>query len=338
MAKFSQNAERRVTQQDVADAVGVSHVTVSQVLHQSRRSRVSAETQEKIFRMARQMGYQPRNDTTHTLAVVVEPGSLWFDATAAILTHADEILRGVGYRTSVSTLDEGAMREAKTLFHQKSVDGVLFTQWHAGMEKHLAKLQVPFLLLADTDQAPSSIDQVAMDTIATAGELTRHLLEQGHEYFCVVTGRAGIGMHERVKRGVFETLKAAGVPEKNVSVIHDRQDDAFERKLLWLMNQKKPPTAFVAGGPGSAFVTLNRLQVNGFRVPRDASIVSLMDSPRLTALNPKITATDALGYDHIKLACERLLARIKRPTLTPERILVPGAIIERESVAAPRRA
>lgn len=322
-----------MTQQDIANSVGVSHVTVSHVLHRSRLSRVSAEMQEEIFRVAREMGYQPRDVTTHTIAVVVEPDSLWFDVTTNVLTHADEILRNHGFRMSVSTLGAANMDEAPARFDQKSVDGVIFTEWHAGMEQYISELSVPSLLIADTDQAPANIDQIAMDTTFTAGEIARYLLQRGHKYLCVVTGIAGVGMHERLKRGVFDALKEAGLPEKNLSVIHDREDEEFERKLLWLLKQKAAPTAIIGGGPGNAFVTLNRLQCNGYHVPEEISLVSLIDSPRLTALKPKVTATNALGYQHIEAAIQRLLKRIKRPALKAERTLLPGGVIERDSVA-----
>jgi DNA-binding LacI/PurR family transcriptional regulator len=326
-----------VTQRDIAEAVGVSHVTVSHVLHRSQRSRVSAEMQRRIQRVAAEMGYTPRAVTTHTIAVAADPTSLWWDATANILTYADEVIREHGYRMAVSTLDATSMKTAPTLFYQKTVDGVIFTEWYARAARHFHALCVPWLLLADADEPglEGHVHQVGTDTVGTARTVTERLLREGHERFCILLGPISVGYHQRLMRGVLQALGNAGLPLDNVSVIRNDEEERIEMEdaLLPLLQSTHPPTAIITGSPGGAMVILNRLQRNGYRVPEQVSVISLTDSPRLTALRPAVTATTATGRKEVRLAVEALIEQIKRPQTAPQRALMMGEIIERDSVA-----
>jgi LacI family transcriptional regulator len=312
--------------------VGVSHVAVSHVLHRPHQARISPQTKREILRVARKMGYEPRSATTHTISLVVEAKGLWSDVTTNILTAADEILRQHDYRMTVSTLGPDNIQSARELFNQKTVDGVIFTEWYEEKSKALSALKVPWLLLADTPNLNSSVDQIALDTVQVAREMTEYLLHRGHRRICIVTGAAGIGMHERLRLGTLQALNAAGLPASNAMTIHDQESVELEHLLLTQLKKKKAPTAVIVGSPGSALVTANRLQRNGFRIPEDISLISLVDSPRLRALRPCITATDALGYQAVEIAIERLIARIKEPEIKPQCSFVSGEIIERDSV------
>jgi LacI family transcriptional regulator len=336
MTKFSQQPGARVTQQDIADAVGVSHVTVSHVLHRSRRSRVSAETQQQILRVAAEMGYTPRDVTTHTVALVIGADDLRSEVTSSILADADTLLRKHGFRMTVSTLDVASIGQAKNFLNQKTVDGVIFTDWYGKASRRLLPLPVPWVLLADADDVGAGVDQVAADTVQTASMVTEYLLARGHKQLCLFTGRAGIGFHERARRGILKALYEVGLPPSCMMAIHDdppRTPD-FEEVLVPLLKKSgHPPTAVVTTSFGGAMVAMNRLQRCGFRVPADVSIVSLTDSPRLEALRPAVTSTTAVGFDVVRLAVERLIQKIRQPETIPRRLLVPSEMIERESVA-----
>jgi LacI family transcriptional regulator len=293
--------------------------------------------QQKIRRVAAEMGYTPRAITTHTVAVVVDAFALWSDVTANFLVSADAALRQHGYHMAVSTLGVANMKDAPKLFTSKSVDGVLFTEWCPQAARHYKALTVPWLLLADADEPEleGHVHQVGVDTAGTAKQLTNHLINLGHQHFCVLTGAITVGNHHRVMQGVLQALGAAGLPLDNASVItnNDSTGIELEDSLLPLLEGAQPPTAIIAGSPGGALVALNRLQRNGYRVPEDVSVVSVIDGLRLTALRPAITATTATRNEQVPLAVERLIKLIKQPNLAPERLFLQGEIIERDSVA-----
>jgi LacI family transcriptional regulator len=325
----------RVTQRDIAKAVGVSHVTVSNVLHSAHGARISPEIKREILQMAQLMGYEPRAATTHTIAIAVHPESLVTDILTNTLAVADKLLRGHGYRLTISTLGADSTGSLSQLFNQKTVDGVIFTEWFGAESECLHALRVPWVLLADTADPGERVDQIAPDTVRTSRRLTEHLLAHGHRRICVVTGRAGVGFHDRQVQGVREALRDANLPESCATVIYSHADSDIESELLREVRGENPATAVMVSSPGGAMVVLNRLQRRGVQVPEEVSVVSLTDNDRLLALRPRITATTVAGNDAVKMAIERLIERIARPELEPQRVAVPGILIERESVAQP---
>jgi LacI family transcriptional regulator len=332
----------RVTQREIAEKTGVSQVTVSHVLHRPHRARISAERRREVLRVARELGYTPRNLTTHTIGLVVDAQTLWIDVTINLLIHADQILRRHGYRMMVVTLEPHDLAAGKELLDQKMVDGAIFPEWHGGAIRRLISPQVPWVLTADEELEDDSVDQVAVDAAQTAAYLTRYLHERGHRRIGLITGEIGIGYHERLERGFFQAMDEAGLPRACASLIRSvgqRGYETIEEELLALMSSPQPPTALLVGSPGGAMVALNRLQSAGYRVPEDISLLSCVDGMRLEVLRPAITAGNAVGREATRQAIERLIARIKAPATPPQRTRVPVEIVERTSVAtiiAPR--
>ena len=175
-----------------------------------------------------------------------------------------------------------------------------------------------------------------MDTVKTAAKLTRYLCDRGHERICLITGEVRIGFHERLQRGLYQGLSEMGLPLDNATVIatesRKQERDEIGRKLLGDRKKRNAPTAVLTSNLGGAMVVLNQLQRAGYSVPEDMSIVCCTDNPRLEALQPSITATTATGRETAEKAVMRLIQRIKHPETAPGRVLIPGEIIERESV------
>ena len=329
-----------VTHQAIAEKLGISRAAVTLALHRTHRARINPETRKEILRVARQMGYEPRNITTHTIALVVHSDGLWSDATTSVLMAANELLRAGGYRMSITTLDADSIGEAKNLFHQKAVDGVIFTEWYGKASHCLLSLPVPWVLLADADDVDEGVDQIAADTVETARRLTEYLISKGHERIFIAAGCSDIGFHQRFERGVRDAFENARLPASDAvtdAVAIDKTAGPprdVEDLLLPLLKGRRPVTAVIAVSPGGALAILNRLQYRGFRVPQDVSIVSLLDSPRLRAFRPAMTTTTMLSPQTVELAARRLIQKITEPETIPARILVPGEVVERDSVVS----
>lgn len=313
--------------------MGVSNVTVSHVLHKPHNARISLEKQREIIRVAQQMGYQPRGVTTHAIGFVIESGGLHLDATENEIVFAHEILKEHGYRMIFAMMDPERPESLREVLNQKTVDGVLFNCWCNGKVKNLLPDEVPWVLLSEDDDVGAAVDQVSSDTVQVAMNTTRHLIECGHRQICLVAGLAGIGYHERLKRGMTEAMKSAGLPADQASVIEVSRNDEIGASLVKLMKGTNPPTAIMAASAGKAAVVLNRLLYAGYCVPGDVSLVSFGDSHRQTPLSPAISANTVFDRDVIAHSIERLIQKIKSPGTPPERVLLTGQYIERESVA-----
>jgi LacI family transcriptional regulator len=330
MIKINSKTKRRITQHDIARAVGVSHVAVSHVLHRSQLSRISVEKQEEIRRVALEMGYRPRRMTTHTVAVIVSTDTLYWGIGNAQLAFIDRLLRENGYRMTLVTYDEQDTPEGiAEILNSKTVDGVLFWDLPHGEARQTSK-DIPWLFLGEEDHPPADMDQVAMDTYQTTSSVVRQLHQLGHRKMAVVSGVPGVGYHRRMEEGLLVALQELKVRQQPV-IIQNKQK-AMPGLVKKAFQKKSHPTAIIVSTGNSAQIILNTLLACGLEVPRDVSVVSLVDSSHLELHRPSIAATTANGVQLMRLAVERLLERIANPDLPPRHVLLPGELIPRESL------
>lgn len=326
----------RVTQQEIARLAGVSQVAVSHTLHRPLRARISEEKQAEIRRIARELGYVPRSMTTHTIALALPVGSLSLEITSSIIHISNEVLRTRGYRLSLLAYDEQQPEPEEYLLDQKRADGVLLTDILPEGQRLLAP-ELPRVLMSDAEDAlvPKGMDQVALDTKASMGNIIAYLASLGHERIGLVAAVTRDSFDNHLRDGFKAALKREGLAFRTGNVIEVGRDGRTAEPLLRCMAQKNAPTAIVSGSAAKAVLVMNALQWRGYQVPDQVSVVSLTDSDRLPLLCPAVTATTAAGLDVITQAVERLLRRIEEPSLPAERILIPGTLVVRESVSAP---
>jgi LacI family transcriptional regulator len=132
-------------------------------------------------------------------------------------------------------------------------------------------------------------------------------------------------------------MEEAGLPLSNLTLIRTPVIEEIHEPLVTIMKRRDAPTAIIVITPGQAITTLHALSTAGFRVPADVSVVSVIDNDRFRALPPVLTVTDAVGPAFVELAVKRLIEKINNPDSPPQQTLVAGNVIERESVAVPRR-
>ena len=105
-----------------------------------------------------------------------------------------------------------------------------------------------------------------------------------------------------------------------------------------VLKTPQAPTAIVIYGTEKVVTVLHLLSRLGLQIPKDVSLVALLDSHMLWSFMPKITTTTALGDDVAEKAVERIIEKIQNPESAPRRIAIPGEIIEGGSVGpAPRK-
>jgi DNA-binding LacI/PurR family transcriptional regulator len=324
----------RVTHQDIADHLGISRVSVTQALHQTRRSTLSPELQARVLEAACTLNYRPRNVATYTIGYVGSMRTFALAAESQYLMALDEALRQAGYRILLANARDGDLEPLRALLTPKTVDGVIFSRWFEGRVRDVLPPEIPWIVTSDEDGIGDGVDQVTMDTRATAEHLARYLLRIGHRRIALVTGPGDRHYHGHLKDGLRAPLPEAGLAAeiKVIEVRHDREITAALRQLL---HSSAAPTAIIAASPEKTIAALNLLNASGYRVPQDVSVVSFIDSRLFEPLTPQITATTA-GQHSIKYAAQRLVEKINNPSLPARRVLHPGEIIERESVAPPR--
>ena len=95
-----------ITQQQIANAMGVSRQLVSHALHGTRSSRISPDTRREIRHQACLMGDLPRNRTAYTVGFVTPLESQLLAGESRFMVMVGQALRLAGYRIMLQNLQK----------------------------------------------------------------------------------------------------------------------------------------------------------------------------------------------------------------------------------------
>ncbi len=330
------------TIQDVARLAGVSPITVSRVLNNSGYA--SEETRARVEAAVAELGYVPntlarglRSKRTNTLALVMT------DITNPYFTL---IARGVedtasnsGYTVIFCNTDESESEEEKYLriLVQKQVDGVLLVPACSNSDSlnFLRSNEIPFVLI-DRRVPGTSSDLVRSDSEQGAYNLTRHLIELGHQRIVTITGPQEVSTSQDRATGYQRAMKEAGLGDQ-IRVYYGAftQDSGYElaRQALAL---DPCPTAIFGGNNFISIGVFKALRDASLTVPEDLSVVGFDDLPASLLINPILTVAAQPAYQMGSQATELLLKRIagQLPAASQE-IVLPTELILRRSSAPP---
>ncbi len=324
---------------DVARLAGVSHQTVSRVLHDNPN--VSGVTRERVLAAIKQLNYRPNSmaralvtGRTKTLGVIGSDTT--FFGPASTLFGIERAAHDAGYAVVVSSLrsvNRGLVLEAVQRLRDQGVDGVaVIAPLRAGVDalRHL-KSDIPVVAL-EAGQNPS-IPVASVDQRAGAAAATRHLLSLGHKTVWHLAGPADWQEADERIWGWRSALEAAGrvVPPPLRGDWTPRSGYEAGEALL-----KTPGlTALFVGNDQMALGVLRRFHEAGREVPRDVSLVGFDDIPEAAYFTPPLTTVRQDFAELGKRCLELLLARLEGAEHLA-RVLVSPELVVRESTAAAR--
>ena len=136
--------------------------------------------------------------------------------------------------------------------------------------------------------------------------------------------------------GYRQALAEAGLPVDDDLVRYGDflQPRGFEcaRELLALAD---PPTAIFASNDVSAFGVMEAIRDSGRRIPADVSVIGFDDIPVASNVYPPLTTVRQPLFEMGASATRMLLELIGNPSRSGERVLLPTALVIRESCRAP---
>lgn len=325
----------KVTHQDIAEMAGVSRVLVTQALHGTRSSRISQETQSYIIKVAKELGYQPRNLTTYTIGYVLESSNWSNEAVTWFMRCLGAALRERGYRMVLIATELSDSNSLADRISPKAMDGLILDRWDAELAASLP-VGMPYLVSAEQEDIPADVEVVSIDFQETFFRLMTHLREHGHERFCVVTAKSSGGFYGRLEKSAeraFARLKGSGLQLQFLRSPECAGE--LDVSLRQMMAGPAAPTALLLADLWRATPALFALRDANYRVPQDLSVVSVFDSRMFGNLTPRTTATTAGGDPLARLTANRLLARIEDPGSAVSHTYLPGELILGNSVGPP---
>jgi len=344
MARTSPSPEKRraAVMADVADLAGVSHQTVSRVLHDSPH--VRPDTRERVLAAMRQLDYRPNTvaqalvtGRSHTLGVVSFDTTLY--GPASTLLGIEQAAHDAGYGVSISSLrslNRPAVVTAVGRLRDQGVDGVVVIAPLRAAVEALRNLRHDFPVVAVEAGPDASIPVATVDQVAGAAAATRHLLDLGHRTVFHMAGPADWKEAEERIEGWRMALKAAGAPIP--AVVRGDWTARAGYELGRSLVQMPEVTAVFVGNDQMALGLLRRLHEAGREVPRDLSIVGFDDIPEAAYFTPPLT-TVRQDFTELGRRCLRiLLERIEGVhTSSGREVVAPELVVRASTGAAPHR-
>lgn len=303
---------------DVARLSGASMKTVSRVVN--NEASISKQMRERVHAAINELGYRP-SQTARALASKKSYmlGLIYDQLSPSYLMHVQGGLLSVcntkGYGLSLCPLSINTDEYLQSLndwLARTRVDGVVLTPPFGTKDAVIDCLQKSNVkAVALSENAPGVIESIAVDEIAAARELTKHLIEKGHKSIGFIQGPADHQSSVLRYKGYCMEMNAHGL---NVSM--DRVyagDFTYESGLAAarsLLASKSPPTALFAANDDMAAAVINAAHELNLNVPQDLAVVGFDDAPLASQVWPPLTTVNQPVAEMAALAGRHLIENL----------------------------
>jgi DNA-binding LacI/PurR family transcriptional regulator len=345
----SRTKDRAVTLATVAEAVGVSRMTVSNAYN--RPDQLSPELRERVLAVARELGYAGPNPVARTLSrgetgsiglVLDLPLTVAFTDPAAVqVLHgvaAGCELEGLGL-TLVPRIEGGGA----ALVQKALVDGFILycVAPHDARMDAIRARRLTYVRI-DFDPEPGLLD-VNIDDERAARSIVEHLTSLGHVRFGIAMPHdvpAGFGpdadaaawnhvMWARLA-GWRAGLEAAGIDWSTVPVAGGPGKQRETGRIAGgrLLDRADRPTAIVAVSDLVAIGVMDAAAERGISIPSELSVAGFDDVPEAAAATPPLTT---VRQPHRSKGSEAVRLLLEGPGA--ESVLLPTELVVRASTA-----
>jgi LacI family gluconate utilization system Gnt-I transcriptional repressor len=323
---------------DVANAAGVSVMTVSRALREPEK--LSEHTRKTVLKAVQKIGYMPNgiaaNLASNRSSVVgqIVP-SIQNSLYAATVKGTADVLRTAGLHLLLA--DSGYSLE-----EEEALIGALLAQRVSGLILHntdhtpralqmIERAGVPVIETGDVPREP--IDMVVSYSNAEAAKaMTLHLAARGYRRIGFVSLDTTINRRARERqRGYYAALKALG-SKKDARLVSEVGPGLTSgaHAMVDMMTRAPDVDAIFFAGDVLAIGALFEAQRRGWKVPGRIAIAGFDDLDILQHTVPRVTCLRLPRLEIGRRGAEALLDRI-RGGVGPVRLDLGFEVIQRES-------
>lgn len=348
MAQRQEKNQQRVTQEDVAQAAGVTRSVVSYVLNGNSRS-VAPETRDRILKAIDELGYRPNKFAQALMfgkdnpVAVRQIGIILNSANVFLRPYYAEILAGIHAKAHEESYHIRFIRffdELKDpvlfngLIHDEEVCGLILIALDQSIVSNEDRVLIDQIRervenIVCVEWQREGLPSVSFNRRDAAYAATRHLVSLGHRRI------AYIGESDERIIGFRQAMIESG--ENDVSAIpldgaNDMRSgyDAAERVLP----AHDELTAIVAGSDEVAIGILRYLNVHGIAVPGRIAIASIDNIEMAEFTNPPLTTINVQKAAMGRLAVQMIIDHGRPGSDGPVTMLLPSSLVVRESSGA----
>lgn len=325
-----QDAPRRVTLKQVAQAAGVSLASASYAINGA--GSVGEATREHVLKIAAELGYRPNQSakamkTGRTGAIGLILPDLTNPFFPSLAQGVIQAARAHGY--SVFLTDTGGSVEAEEravgLMIDHGVDGLVwFPIADAAPVERLIE-GVPTVVL---DRNLPGYDVIQAD-YAEGGRLAaEHLIAAGHVDIGVISGPHAASSARQRAEAAIAVVRERGALAWHV---HNAFSLDLEPAVVEAL-ERRCATAVIAGADLIAIGVMRHVRAMGLSIPDDVSVVGFDDIPWAQLHTPALTTIDMPVEDMAAAAVETLVRRMAHRGEPRRRVVFNVELVARESV------
>lgn len=334
--------QERVRIIDIAEELGLSTATVSNVIH-GKTKKVSSETIKRVQELLEERGYIPdmagillAQNSSGIIGVIINnhekyEGNVLEDSfISASLNALSEELNKAGYFMLVKVLtDWNEIVKIASMWNMEGLVIIGFCEHE--YHKLRRKMHIPFIVYDGYLKETGKICNLVINNYGGGFIAGEYLRQMGHKrvlciadnYICMDKERAD-GLKEGMKGGVADFLQ---IPQKKE-----------ERNIFYKRNFNKITsyTAVFAVSDFYAVELIYKLQEHGLKVPEDMSVIGFDDSFWCEKVYPPLSTIRQNPKERARLAVA-ILKEMKQGIYEKTYVVLKTSLVKRGSVAAPAR-
>ena len=328
--------EQRVRISDIAEELGLSTATVSNVIH-GKTKKVSDETVKRVQALLEERRYIPSmagillaQNSSKIIGVFVNDHEKYEGHTlddafiSSSLNYLSTEIEAQGQFMMVKKAKHPEeILQFASMWNMEGVVVIGFCQQdYMYLRNHM---RIPFVVYDGFCDKPERIVNITIDNFDGGHQMGALFKRCGHHTaLCISDNETGV---DRERMDGF--CQAFGSDNTGIMVIPMRKKerwDYYRRKI----EQFRRISAVFAVSDYYAIDLIHFLTENGFDVPKDISVAGFDDIPMCEMIAPTLTTVRQDGAMRAKIAIEKL-QELKENRVTETTITLPVTLVERAS-------
>lgn len=327
--------KKRVRICDIAEELGLSTATVSNVLH-GKTKKVSDETVQRVQALLEERQYVPSmagillaQNTSKIIGVVINDHEKYENHTledafisSALNYLSAEIEKNGLFMMVKKTTEIGDIIRFASMWNMEGLVVIGFCeQDYMYLRNHM---RIPFVVYEGFFEKAERICNITIDNFNGGVQVGKYFRENGHEKVLCVSDNDTCMDKER-----YDGCREGFGADVNLMLIPMQRD---ERKLFYEENLEKirSYTAIFAVSDFYAVDLIQFLLNKKIAVPEEISVVGFDDTPLCRMISPTLTSVKQDVELRAKVAIEKL-QELKENRTMEAAITLPVKLIERES-------
>ncbi len=324
---------------DVAARANVSVGTVSHVLNRNAGARIAAGTQERVWKIAEEMGYRPNlfarslhGKASNTLGLMV--AGLQNPFFVAVAREFEQLAIEFGYQVVLdTTISEAWAYRKHAANYAWPVDGIfVFSALEQDLNYYLGAqaAQLPVVYLGYQEGKP--LDNVGFDLLGGGKLMAEYLLSRGYRKIAILNTSSFAEKIEVVDLRIAsfeEVLRSHGLLAEHIVIPPLTSiQDAFAAglKIASRPVDELPEVVFCTGDV-AAIGVFNAFRNASLRVPEQIGVAGFDGIVEGQCLERRLTTINCPVHEFVQAALDLLIGRVSgKHEFEPRNIPIPTTL------------